>query len=60
MDHSSGVRIAFLALQMFAIFRGTVAEISRSMDLWELLLRGILAVGLTGYLVYAMLRPEKF
>jgi K+-transporting ATPase KdpF subunit len=26
----------------------------------ELILAGIMAVGLTAYLVYAMLRPEKF
>jgi K+-transporting ATPase KdpF subunit len=27
---------------------------------WELALGLLLAVGLTAYLVYAMLRPEKF
>ncbi len=30
------------------------------MSPWDLVLAGILAVGLTAYLVYAMLRPEKF
>jgi len=27
---------------------------------WELVMGSIMAVGLTAYLVYAMLRPEKF
>jgi K+-transporting ATPase KdpF subunit len=27
---------------------------------WELILGSVMAVGLTVYLVYAMLRPEKF
>ncbi len=27
---------------------------------WELILGGAMALGLTIYLVYAMLRPEKF
>jgi K+-transporting ATPase KdpF subunit len=30
------------------------------MTTWELLLGSIVAVGLAAYLVYAMLRPEKF
>ncbi len=30
------------------------------MSSWELALGLFLAVGLTAYLVYAMLRPEKF
>jgi K+-transporting ATPase KdpF subunit len=30
------------------------------MSSWELALGLVLAVGLTVYLVYAMLRPEKF
>jgi K+-transporting ATPase KdpF subunit len=30
------------------------------MSLWELIMGSIMAVGLTAYLVYAMLRPEKF
>ncbi|HZP45931.1 MAG TPA: K(+)-transporting ATPase subunit F [Candidatus Binataceae bacterium] len=30
------------------------------MTSWELVLGGLMAVGLTAYLVYAMLRPEKF
>jgi K+-transporting ATPase KdpF subunit len=31
-----------------------------SMSPWELVMGLIMAVGLTAYLVYAMLRPEKF
>ena len=31
-----------------------------SMSPWELAMGLIMAVGLTAYLVYAMLRPEKF
>jgi K+-transporting ATPase KdpF subunit len=27
---------------------------------WELLLGSLVAIGLTAYLVYAMLHPEKF
>ncbi len=27
---------------------------------WELIMGSIMAIGLTAYLVYAMLRPEKF
>jgi K+-transporting ATPase KdpF subunit len=27
---------------------------------WELILGSVMAIGLTVYLVYAMLRPEKF
>jgi K+-transporting ATPase KdpF subunit len=27
---------------------------------WQLILGSLMAVGLTAYLVYAMLRPEKF
>jgi K+-transporting ATPase KdpF subunit len=27
---------------------------------WELILGAVMAAGLTAYLVYAMLRPEKF
>ena len=30
------------------------------MSPWELIMGLIMAVGLTAYLVYAMLRPEKF
>jgi K+-transporting ATPase KdpF subunit len=30
------------------------------MSSWELIMGSIMAVALTGYLVYAMLRPEKF
>ncbi len=30
------------------------------MSLWELIMGSVMAVGLTAYLVYAMLRPEKF
>jgi K+-transporting ATPase KdpF subunit len=30
------------------------------MSTWELVMGVVLAVGLTAYLVYAMLRPEKF
>jgi K+-transporting ATPase KdpF subunit len=30
------------------------------MSTWELILGGVMAVGLTVYLIYAMLRPEKF
>ena len=30
------------------------------MSPWELIMGSIMAVGLTAYLVYAMLRPEKF
>jgi K+-transporting ATPase KdpF subunit len=30
------------------------------MSFWELMLGSIMAVALTAYLVYAMLRPEKF
>ena len=30
------------------------------MSTWELLLGSIMVFGLTAYLVYAMLRPEKF
>jgi K+-transporting ATPase KdpF subunit len=31
-----------------------------TMSPWELVMGSIMAVGLTAYLVYAMLRPEKF
>ncbi len=31
-----------------------------TMTPWELVLGSIMAVALTAYLVYAMLRPEKF
>jgi len=30
------------------------------MSPWEIALGSIMAIGLTAYLVYAMLRPEKF
>ena len=30
------------------------------MSPWELVMGSVTAVGLTAYLVYAMLRPEKF
>jgi K+-transporting ATPase KdpF subunit len=30
------------------------------MSPWELIMGSIMAVGLTAYLVYAMLRPENF
>jgi len=30
------------------------------MSLWELVMGSIMAVALTAYLVYAMLRPERF
>ena len=30
------------------------------MSLWELIMGSVMAVGLTAYLVYAMLRPENF
>ena len=30
------------------------------MSPWEMVMGSIMAVGLTAYLVYAMLRPEKF
>lgn len=30
------------------------------MTTWELILGSVMAFGLTAYLVYAMLRPEKF
>ncbi|HLW70622.1 MAG TPA: K(+)-transporting ATPase subunit F [Candidatus Binataceae bacterium] len=30
------------------------------MSPWELVMGSLMAVGLTTYLVYAMLRPEKF
>lgn len=30
------------------------------MNLWELVMGSVMAVGLTAYLVYALLRPEKF
>jgi len=28
--------------------------------MWELILAGVAAVGLAGYLIYALLRPERF
>ena len=31
-----------------------------TMTPWELIMGSVMAVGLTAYLVYAMLRPEKF
>ncbi len=31
-----------------------------TMMTWELIMGSILAAGLTAYLIYAMLRPEKF
>ncbi len=31
----------------------------KTMTPWELIMGSIMAAGLTGYLVYAMLRPEK-
>ena len=30
------------------------------MSMWELIMGSVMAVGLTAYLVYALLRPEKF
>jgi K+-transporting ATPase KdpF subunit len=30
------------------------------MSFWELVMGSIMAVALTAYLVYAMIRPEKF
>jgi K+-transporting ATPase KdpF subunit len=30
------------------------------MSMWELLMGSVMAIGLTAYLVYALLRPEKF
>ena len=30
------------------------------MSMWELVMGSVMAVGLTVYLVYALLRPEKF
>jgi K+-transporting ATPase KdpF subunit len=30
------------------------------MSTWELVMGSLMAIGLTAYLVYAMLRPEKF
>jgi len=30
------------------------------MTTWQLIMGSVMAVGLTAYLVYAMLRPEKF
>ena len=30
------------------------------MSFWELILGAAMAAGLTGYLVYALLRPERF
>ncbi len=30
------------------------------MSTWQLVMGAVLAVGLTAYLVYAMLRPENF
>ena len=30
------------------------------MSTWELIMGGAMAIGLTVYLVYALLRPEKF
>jgi K+-transporting ATPase KdpF subunit len=30
------------------------------MSTWELVMGSLMAIGLTVYLVYAMLRPEKF
>ena len=30
------------------------------MSPWELIMGSVMAIGLTAYLVYALLRPEKF
>jgi K+-transporting ATPase KdpF subunit len=30
------------------------------MSTWELIMGSVMAVGLTVYLIYALLRPEKF
>jgi K+-transporting ATPase KdpF subunit len=30
------------------------------MSMWELIMGSVMAFGLTAYLVYALLRPEKF
>jgi len=32
----------------------------KAMSMWELIMGSVMAVGLTAYLVYALLRPEKF
>jgi K+-transporting ATPase KdpF subunit len=34
--------------------------VHKAMTPWELIMGSIMAAALTGYLVYAMLRPEKF
>jgi len=30
------------------------------MSTWELVMGSVMAIGLTAYLIYALLRPEKF
>ena len=32
----------------------------KAMSSWELVMGSVMAIGLTVYLVYALLRPEKF
>ncbi|MGO9062656.1 MAG: K(+)-transporting ATPase subunit F [Candidatus Binataceae bacterium] len=34
--------------------------VQKAMTPWEVVMGSIMAIGLTIYLVYAMLRPEKF
>jgi K+-transporting ATPase KdpF subunit len=46
------------SLQAFSIFlRATVCEVAMS---FELILGGVIAAGMLVYLVFALLRPEKF
>jgi K+-transporting ATPase KdpF subunit len=34
--------------------------VHKTMSPWELVMGSLMAIALTAYLVYAMLRPEKF
>ena len=45
------------------LFPGCVGlrrRMRKAMSMWELIMGAVMATGLTVYLVYALLRPEKF
>jgi len=55
-----GLRFCIRDLCVFRARNRIRLGVHALMTLWELVLGSVMAVGLTVYLVYAMLRPEKF
>jgi len=55
-----GLRFCIRDLCVFRARNRIRMGVHALMTPWELVLGSIMAVGLTVYLVYAMLRPEKF